>query len=104
MVRARVPEKQGLKLSPLTEVEYRDRVRARVPEKQGLKPGRVDLEPTEGTGVRARVPEKQGLKLLRRDAGAGRREVRARVPEKQGLKLSVEYLSLSLTEVRGRFT
>jgi len=41
--------------------DFVDRVRARVPEKQGLK-----LGPQQGLGggvaVRARVPEKQGLK------------------------------------------
>jgi len=36
-VRARVPEKQGLKLVPAPTREAAFRVRARVPEKQGLK-------------------------------------------------------------------
>ena len=38
------------------------RVRARVPEKQGLKPPEVSVV-VDLTEVRARVPEKQGLKL-----------------------------------------
>jgi len=85
-VRARVPEKQGLK--PKT-ISYR-LIDCRSPGASSRKT-RIETENSRGSGggeegVRARVPEKQGLKqdlarILRRDP-----EVRARVPEKQGLK------------------
>jgi len=62
-----------------------DNVRARVPEKQGLK-HILGSQINALENVRARVPEKQGLKQLKVEAYSEREEVRARVPEKQGLK------------------
>jgi len=110
-VRARVPEKQGLKHSIFRRIcEGGHKVRARVPEKQGLKHSLPGLTEDQ-LGVRARVPEKQGLKPYRfhvvpnqnvRPGASSRKTrietsdhrlsrslspVRARVPEKQGLKL-----------------
>ena len=86
-VRARVPQKQGLKLSGgAVGHQGASSVRARVPQKQGLKQADGG-ECISRSHVRARVPQKQGLKpvmpTLLRNATA----VRARVPQKQGLKL-----------------
>jgi len=57
----RHPEKQGLKLRPVSPGGARDRLSERHPEKQGLKlrgPARI----TQGMHLSERHPEKQGLK------------------------------------------
>jgi len=77
VVRARVPEKQGLKHDCLGRVLDLAEVRARVPEKQGLKP-RNGPRIRPGGDVRARVPEKQGLKHYVFFCDTKRREVSGR--------------------------
>ena len=124
-VRARVPEKQGLKPGCRHDVIDLFHVRARVPEKQGLKLYLVNSN-AKHCIVRARVPEKQGLKLDTRrrlgpstaSPGASSRKtrietrgeagprcanpVRARVPEKQGLKHYNKYIMAQRINVRAR--
>jgi len=84
-VRARVPQKQGLKLGGPYRNFRHLRVRARVPQKQGLKPNEEFILQDEyncpgASSTKTRI-ETCGHKQLR----VGR-IVRARVPQKQGLK------------------
>ncbi len=93
-VRARVPEKQGLKPASIIWVRYGNNVRARVPEKQGLKLSSTNRcrlsRPGPGASSRkTRIETCEGVGGPRRKA---RLRVRARVPEKQGLKLPGEDL------------
>ena len=101
-VRARVPEKQGLKHDERSDPGVDQIVRARVPEKQGLKrPEKLTLRASRR--VRARVPEKQGLKrYVIKIYNAFGSQVRARVPEKQGLKPGIVGYPQQLKAQSGR--
>ena len=61
-------------------------VRARVPQKQGLKHDDIPQALANTSEVRARVPQKQGLKRNSNKSHTSGHSVRARVPQKQGLK------------------
>ena len=63
-----------------------DRVRARVPEKQGLKPATHRAQERWEYIVRARVPEKQGLKLEARRVV----EIRTACPGASSRKTRIE--------------
>jgi len=85
-VRARVPEKQGLKLVTPPPPAAATAVRARVPEKQGLKRDLPLIWTVQFRcpGASSRKTRIETIQLIEDRIKAAK--VRARVPEKQGLK------------------